>query len=241
MTTHMVFRDDPYAREADATVMGLQDGRGIVPDRSIFYPTGGGQPGDSGTLEWEGGVCQIMTTVKGQNGHIVLVPAEGAALPGQGAKIRMILDWERRYSLMRVHTALHLLSVVMPFGVTGGSISEGKGRLDFDMAEPPEDKDAITDALNRLISTDASVTESWITDAELDAQPELVKTMSVKPPRGSGRVRLIRIGENGNQIDLQPCGGTHVSRLSEIGAVRLGKVEKKGRMNRRVYLHLEAG
>ena len=142
---------------------------------------------------------------------------------------------------MRVHTALHLLSVVMPFGVTGGSISEGKGRLDFDMAEPPEDKDAITDALNRLISTDASVTESWITDAELDAQPDLVKTMSVKPPRGSGRVRLIRIGENGNQIDLQPCGGTHVSRLSEIGAVRLGKVEKKGRMNRRVYLHLEAG
>lgn len=239
MTTEMVFRENAYCREADATVVGVTADGGIIPDRSVFYPTGGGQPGDSGTLVWDGGTCQIAITVKGPEDVIVLVPAADATLPEPGTKVRMLLDWDRRYSLMRVHTALHLLSVVIPFGVTGGSIGEGQGRLDFDMAEPPEDKEAITQELNRLISTDARVTESWITDAELDAQPDLVKTMSVKPPRGSGRVRLIRIGNDATQIDLQPCGGTHVSSLSEIGTVRLGKVQKKGRMNRRVYLHLE--
>ena len=234
----MLYRLDAYLREATATVLEITEQGGIVPDRSVFYPTGGGQPGDSGKVYWDGGECSVATTVKGEGDHVVFVPSDAQPLPAVGTKIRMELDWQRRYSLMRVHSALHLLSVAIPFGVTGGSISEGRGRLDFDMAEPPSDKDAITQELNRMIATDAAISESWITDEELDAKPELVKTMSVKPPRGSGRIRLIRIGTESDQIDLQPCGGTHVARLSEIGTVRLGKVEKKGRMNRRVYLHL---
>ena len=239
MTTQMEFRRDAYAKSAEAKVISVTDEGGIVVDRSIFYPTGGGQPGDSGALEWSGGSCRVATTVKGPDDTIVLVPAEGEDVPTAGACVTMHLDWERRYSLMRVHTALHLLSVAIPHGVTGGSISEGKGRLDFDMAEPPEDKEAIAAVINEMIATDAKIYESWITDAELDAQPDLVKTMSVQPPRGSGRIRLIQIGEDGAALDLQPCGGTHVASLSEIGQIRLGKVEKKGRMNRRVYLHLE--
>lgn len=240
MTTKALYRSDPYCKSAQATVVTLTDAGGIVLDRSIFYPTGGGQPGDTGFLTWDGKQVRIVNTVKGESDTVVLMPEEGATLPTKGQDVQTILDWDRRFSLMRVHTALHLLSVVIPFGVTGGSISEGKGRLDFDMAEPPSDKDAISAKLNELIAADYSVAETWITDEELDAQPELVKTMSVKPPRGSGQIRLIRIGDEASQIDLQPCGGTHVATLSEIGAVRLGKVEKKGRMNRRVYLHLES-
>jgi misacylated tRNA(Ala) deacylase len=140
---------------------------------------------------------------------------------------------------MRVHTALHLLSVAIPFGVTGGSIGVGKGRLDFDLENPPDDKDSIAEAINAMIISDAPVTEHWISEADLDARPDLVKTLSVQPPRGAGRIRLIRIGPETGALDLQPCGGTHVKSLAEIGRVRLGKVEKKGRMNRRVYLHLE--
>ena len=140
---------------------------------------------------------------------------------------------------MRIHTALHLLSVVIPLPVTGGSISQGKGRLDFDMVDPPEDKEALAVALNDLVARDLEVSEDWITEAELDANPGLVKTMSVQPPRGAGRIRLIRIGNTETQVDLQPCGGTHVARTGEIGRLRLGKVEKKGARNRRVYLHLD--
>ncbi|MFK7746270.1 MAG: alanyl-tRNA editing protein [Roseobacter sp.] len=239
MTTQPLFRADAYLKQAAATVTGLTEEGGIVVDASVFYPTGGGQPGDSGRLDWEGGSTVIATAVKGPQDTVVLVPQAGSDLPGVGQTVMQHLDWDRRYSLMRVHTALHLLSVVIPFGVTGGSISDGKGRLDFNMENPPEDKEAITAALNEMIATDAATYESWITDAELDAQPELVKTMSVQPPRGSGRIRLIRIGDEAAPIDLQPCGGTHVARLSEIGKLRLGKVEKKGRMNRRVYLHLD--
>lgn len=240
MTTQPLFRDDAYMTEADGTVVGLTESGGVVVDRSIFYPTGGGQPGDTGTLSWDGSISTVVDTRKGEGDTVVLIVAEGAPVPSVGQTVQMQLDWNRRYSLMRVHTALHLLSVAIPFGVTGGSISEGKGRLDFDMADPLEDKDAIATALNEMIAGDAAVSEDWITDAELDAQPDLVKTMSVKPPRGSGRIRLICIGDRDAPLDLQPCGGTHVKRLGEIGLVRLGKVEKKGRMNRRVYLHLES-
>jgi len=169
----------------------------------------------------------------------VLVPAEGSALPPVGAEVTQIINWPRRFGHMRIHTALHLLSVVIPLPVTGGSISEAKGRLDFDMIDPPEDKEALAQALNALIARDLEVSESWITEDELDANPGLVKTMSVQPPRGAGRIRLIRIGEADTQIDLQPCGGTHVARTGEIGKVRLGKVEKKGARNRRVYIHLD--
>jgi misacylated tRNA(Ala) deacylase len=235
----MLFRDDAYARRATSVVAAITEDGGIVVEATVFYPTGGGQPGDSGDIAWNGETARIATTVKGPDGQIVLVPAEGAPLPELGQEITMQLDWDRRYSLMRVHTALHLLSVAIPFGVTGGAISEGKGRLDFDMEDPPSDKEEIAERLNAMIATDAPVVEDWITEEDLDAQPDLVKTMSVQPPRGSGRIRLIRIGEAAVPLDLQPCGGTHVARLGEIGRVRLGKVEKKGRMNRRVYLHLQ--
>ncbi|WP_300030452.1 alanyl-tRNA editing protein [uncultured Roseobacter sp.] len=238
--THMLFREDAYLRQAEAVVTGYTDQGHLIVDESVFYPTGGGQPGDSGWLDLAGGDrCEITTTLKGEGEDIILVPAEHSILPAVGATVMMRLDWERRFGHMRVHTALHLMSVAIPFGVTGGSISADKGRLDFDMAEPPEDKDAIARAINDLIATDARVHEEWITEEELDAQPDLVKTLTVKPPRGSGRIRLIRIGDEATPIDLQPCGGTHVARLGEIGRVRLGKTEKKGRMNRRIYLHLD--
>ena len=238
--TDMLFRDDPYLQEAPATVVGQTEEGGIVLDRTVFYPTGGGQPGDSGSVTWPDGVLEIATTVKGAEGAIVLVPAQAQPLPKVGQAVQQSLDWERRHRLMRVHTALHLLSVAVPYGVTGGSISAHHGRLDFDMPDALADKAAVEEHLTRMIATDAVVQESWITDAELDAQPELVKTMSVQPPRGAGRIRLIRIGDADAPLDLQPCGGTHVARLGEIGAVRLGKVEKKGRMNRRIYLHLDS-
>ena len=237
--TEALYRTDPYAREAEARVLELTPEGGIVLDRSVFYPTGGGQPGDSGVVEWEGGVLGIATAQGRDDGRTVLVPTAPQALPAVGVQVRQRLDWERRYRHMRVHTALHLLSVAIPLPVTGGQISDGKGRLDFDMPDAPDDKAVIEEAVNALIERDLPIGEDWITDAELDAKPELVKTMAVKPPMGQGRVRLIRIGTEGEQVDLQPCGGTHVASTSEIGRIRLGKIEKKGRQNRRVTLHLE--
>ncbi|MEX0366063.1 MAG: alanyl-tRNA editing protein [Ruegeria sp.] len=239
MTTEMLFRDDAYLRSAPGTVTGHTSDGGVILNRALFYPTGGGQPGDGGRLLWEGGEMAVATAVKGDEGTIVLVPAEGEAAPAIGTWITQELDWDRRYRHMRVHTALHLLSVVIPLEVTGGSIGTEKGRLDFNMPEAPQDKEALQTQLQELIDRDLPVTEDWITDEELDANPGLVKTMSVSPPRGSGRVRLVRIGEGAAQVDLQPCGGTHVARTAEIGRIRLGKVEKKGRQNRRVYLHLD--
>lgn len=235
--TEPVFREDAYLAECQAEVVAVNDRGGIVLDRSIFYPTGGGQPGDSGFLRFGGSQIGIATAVKGEGDEIVLVAPEGSALPPVGTSVTQVLDWQQRYRHMKIHSALHLLSVVLPFPVTGGQISADKGRLDFDMPEAPEDKEAIADALNALIARDLAITESWITDAELEANPGLVKTMAVKPPMGAGRVRLVRIGTTEEQIDLQPCGGTHVRRTSEIGPMRLGKIEKKSRLNRRVYIH----
>jgi len=238
LTTEPLFRADPYLREAPATVIAHTPEGGIVIDRSIFYATGGGQPGDSGLVLWEGGRLAIATAVKVEGGGIALVPAEALAMPPVGAAITQRLDWDRRHRHMRVHTALHLLSVVIPLPVTGGQIGAERGRLDFDMPEPPADIAALDRALNALIDRDLAVTDSWITDEELLANPGLVKTMSVMPPMGQGRVRLVRIGEGASQIDLQPCGGTHVARTGEIGRVEIGKIEKKGRQNRRVTLTL---
>ena len=235
----MLFRNNAYQRDAKGMVLALTEEGGIILDQTIFYPTSGGQPGDSGRLEWDGGAIEIATTVKGEGADIILVPAEPAPLPPVGTEVSQELDWERRHRHMRVHTALHLLSVVIPLPVTGGSIGADKGRLDFDMPDAPEDKDALTETLNKIIGRDLSITEEWISHEELDANPWLVKTMSVQPPRGSGRIRLVRIGTESETVDLQPCGGTHVARTSEIGRVRIGKVEKKGKQNRRVYLHLE--
>lgn len=239
MSTELLFRTDPYLERSPGRVTAHTPEGGVVLDRTIFYPTGGGQPGDSGTLTWAGGGLPIATAVKGEAGSVVLVPAEPAALPPVGAEVTQALDWERRHRHMRVHTALHLLSVVVPLPVTGGQIGAEKGRLDFDMPEPPEDVAALEEALNALIERDLPVTEDWITDAELLANPGLVKTMSVMPPMGQGRVRLVRIGEGEDQVDLQPCGGTHVARTGEIGRVSLGKIEKKGRQNRRMSVILE--
>lgn len=236
--TEILYLDDPYLREASAVVVAHTPEGGIVVDRQLFYATGGGQPGDSGALSWSNGRISIATCVKSSSGA-AMVPAEPDALPPIGTPVVQHLNWDRRHTHMRIHTALHLLSVVVPLPVTGGAISFEKGRLDFDMPEAPEDKDALQDALNAMIDRDLEVTEDWITDAELAANPGLVKTMSVKPPVGAGRVRLIRIGHGADQVDLQPCGGTHVARTAEIGRVRLGKIEKKGRQNRRVNLFLD--
>ena len=237
--TELLFRKDSYAREATGKVVALTDEGGIILDGSLFYPTSGGQPGDSGWLRWGAQELEIATAVKGPDETVILVPAEPAGLPRVGQEVTQVIQWDRRYRHMRVHTALHLLSVVIPLPVSGGAIATEKGRLDFDMPEAPEDKDALEADLNRLIACNMDVTEEWITDEELDAQPDLVKTMSVQPPRGSGLIRLVRIGLGAETADLQPCGGTHVANTSEIGRVRIGKIEKKGRQNRRVYLHLE--
>ena len=237
--TRPLFREDAYLRHCAATVTALTEEGGIVLDQSIFYPTGGGQPGDSGALSWAGGALEIATAVKGPDGAVILVPAEPGALPAVGTVVEQDLDWERRHRHMRIHTALHLLSVVIPLPVSGGSISAEKGRLDFDMPEAPEDREAIETSLNALVDLDLPITEHWITDAELEANPSLVKTMSVRPPVGQGQVRLIQIGQEESHVDLQPCGGTHVARTSEIGLLRLGKIEKKGRQNRRVSIHLD--
>jgi misacylated tRNA(Ala) deacylase len=186
-------------------------------------------------ISWDGGKMAIATAVRIEGGLIALVPAEPLALPREGVEIRQIIDWPRRYRLMRMHTALHLLSVVIPLPVTGGQIGPDKSRLDFMMPEPPVDVAALNAALNRLIARDVPVTTEWISEADLAAKPELVKTMSVQPPKGQGPVRLVRIGE----IDLQPCGGTHVARTAEIGHVEIGKIENKGKQNRRVNLILQ--
>ena len=237
--TDSLFRTDPYLRETHATVLAHTAEGGVVLDRSLFYPNGGGQPGDAGWISWPGARLEIATAVKGEAGAIILVPATPQVLPEVGETVTQTLNWDRRHRHMRVHTALHLLSVVIPLPVTGGQIGAEKGRLDFDMPEPPGDIDGLTATLNALIDRDLAVTESWITDAELLANPGLVKTMSVSPPVGQGRVRLIGIGTGAGQIDLQPCGGTHVARTGEIGRVSLGKIEKKGRQNRRVSLILD--
>lgn len=237
--TDPLFRDDAYLRETTGYVEGHTPEGGIILDASIFYATGGGQPGDSGNLIWDTGTLSIATAVKAESDKIALVPAEPAALPPIGTKVIQQLDWERRHRHMRVHTALHLLSVVIPLPVTGGSISAEKGRLDFDMPEALENKELVQEQLNALIAQNLPVTQDWITEEELDANPSLVKTMSVSPPRGAGRVRLVRIGQGDDQVDLQPCGGTHVAFTGEIGSVRIGKVEKKGRQNRRVNIFLD--
>ena len=234
MTTHPLFRDDPYLQEATGTVAAHTPEGGLVLDQSVFYPLGGGQPGDSGVITWDGGSLVVASTVKGADGAIVLVPADPGPLPPMGAEVHQRLDWDRRYRHMRMHTALHLLSVVLPFGVTGGSVAADRGRLDFDMPDAPGDKSAIEAELNHLVDLDLLVTEVWITQADLDARPDLVKTLSVSPPRGQGRIRLVQFGSEDVIIDLQPCGGTHVARTAEIGALVVRKIENKGKQNRRV-------
>ena len=218
-------------------VTEISEDKSIVLNQSIFYPTSGGQPGDRGALLFGCDRCEIITTRKGENGKINLVPANHDCMPKLGDQVEQIINWDTRYKHMRVHSALHLLSVVIPLPVTGGSITDEKGRLDFNMPDALSNKEDLESQLNELIAGNYKITQSWITDEELLAQPGLVKTMSVQPPIGNGRVRLVRIGSDNNQIDLQPCGGTHVANTSEIGSMRFGKIEKKGKQNRRVNIH----
>ena len=231
--TEQLFRDDSYLRECDATAIDVKDGA-VVLDRTVFYPLGGGQPGDTGTMEWDAGSGNIVDTRYGDGGAICHLLDEGAELPAAGSTVTVKLDWNRRYLHMRMHTALHLLGSVLQYGVTGGNISAAKSRLDFDM-EDTVDKEAVGAALRELVEADRPVSFRWISDAELDANPDLVRTMSVQPPRGKGKVRLLEI----EGIDLQPCGGTHLHSTAEVGQVRIGKVEKKGKRNRRVNIHLD--
>lgn len=232
--TEEIFRNDAYARSCEAVVVTADD-RGVVLDRTVFYPEGGGQPGDVGVLRTADGTeVPIADTRKDRDsGAHLHVPAEGAPALEAGQAVTAEIDWERRHRLMRMHTCLHLLCAVIDGGVTGGSVGAEKSRLDFDLPDQSLDKDAIEAALNDLIAADHALAPRWISDDELAASPDLVRTMSVKPPSGQGRVRLIDIAG----VDLQPCGGTHVRATGEIGPVRVGKIEKKGRHNRRVNVH----
>jgi misacylated tRNA(Ala) deacylase len=237
MPTECLFRDDCYLRECQARVHAVTDQGGIVLDRTVFYASSGGQPGDSGTLTTADGTrIPIATAVytDAAKSEIAHVPAAGSPALTVGDAVTAAIDWDKRYARMRMHTALHLLSAVLPYAVTGGSVGESESRLDFDIPEAGLDKEAITARVNEMIASNATVTSRWISDEELAANPGLVKTMSVQPPMGTGRVRLIEIAN----LDLQPCGGTHVRALKEIGAVRVTQIEKKGKQNRRVRLAL---
>lgn len=238
--TEQLYRADAYIREATAVVLAVTERGGIVLDRTPFYASAGGQPGDRGVITFAGGVCPIATTVFDTlaKSQIVHVSAEGAAKPAVGDAVTITLDWDTRTKYMRMHTAMHLLCSLVKFPVTGGQIGADDGRLDFDIEDAsPVDKDRLTAELQALVTADHPVTERWITDAELDANPSLVRTLSVQPPRGSGKIRLVMIGEAG-AIDLQPCGGTHVRSTAEIGRVAITKIEKKGKINRRIRLSL---
>ena len=234
MPTDLLFRDDPYLQSATARVTSV-DERGIELDRTIFYPTGGGQQGDAGTLVRANGErIAISDTRKGEGLDTVLhIPAASTGL-APGEEVVLELDWARRYPLMRLHTALHVMSCVVVAPVTGGNIAPGKARLDFDIDMSLLDAARIERETNEIIARGIDTETVWITDAELDARPELVKTMSVQPPRGSGRVRLLRIPG----VDLQPCGGTHVRNIAEIGAIRVLRIRSEGRRNRRVEIAL---
>jgi misacylated tRNA(Ala) deacylase len=231
--TERLYEQDSYLKAADARVVAVSED-GIVLDRTVFYARGGGQPGDRGELVLSSGaVVPIVDTVKGETGQIIhLVDGESEQLPAAGDEVLARIDWERRHRHMRMHTCMHLLCALVDAPVTGGNLNDQKGRLDFDLPESTVDKESLTNALNELIQIGVDTSLEWITDEELSAQPELVKTMSVQPPTGAGSVRLLRVGD----IDLQPCGGTHVANTREIGPVRVSKIEKKSRLNRRIYV-----
>ena len=235
MPTECLFREDSYLKSCVAHVVALTEQGGIVLDRTVFYATSGGQPGDTGTLTTTAGAripIETAVYIDAAKSEIAHISSAGAPALKVGDTVTAAIDWDKRYARMRMHTALHLLSAVLPYAVTGGSVGDSESRLDFDIPEAGLDKDAVTAKVAEMISSNAVVSSRWITDAELDANPSLVKTMSVKPPIGTGHVRLIEIAG----LDLQPCGGTHVRATGEIGAVRVTQIEKKGKQNRRVRI-----
>jgi len=231
----LVFRDDPYAADCEATVVSVGP-EGVVLDCTVFYPTGGGQPGDTGVLvAADGTEIPVTEAVKGDGPDDVLHKvAEGAPLPAPGSRVTARIDWDRRYKHMRMHTTMHLLCSMVHHGVTGGQVGADKSRLDFDSGGHSYDKDELTEKLNALIESDYAVEPRWIEERELDENPDLVRTLSVQPPRGTGQIRLMAVGDGA--IDLQPCGGTHVRRTGEIGKVRVSKIENKGKRNRRINI-----
>ncbi len=233
--TERLFLDEPRLATMQAAVLASGPD-GIVLDRTVFYARSGGQPGDTGVLRWDGGETPIADTVKGEREAILHLPAPGAPLPPAGASVAGEIDWDRRYRLMRMHTAMHLLcSLIKGAAVTGGSVGADRSRLDFDLPNPPP-KEEIEAGLNALIAADHPVRIEWVDEAVLDTDPGLVRTMSVAPPRGTGRLRLMRIGEDDALVDLQPCGGTHVARTGEIGPITVVKIENKGKQNRRIII-----
>jgi len=237
MTTEVLFREDAYLKTAEARVVAVGE-RGVELDRTIFYPLGGGQMGDTGSFIRPGGErIAIADTRKGETlDSIVHVPSPGSAPLEIGEVLQLEIDWARRYALMRLHTALHVMSCVVVAPVTGGNISPDKARLDFDIDMNLLDAKRIEEGTNGLIARAVETETVWITDAELDARPELVKTMSVQPPRGAGRVRLLKIPG----IDLQPCGGTHVRNIGEIGGIQVLRIRSEGKRNRRVEIALRS-
>jgi len=236
MSTDCLFREDSYLNECSATVVAMTAAGGVVLDRTVFYAASGGQPADRGMLTTATGDAVAIANAAytdDAKSEIAHLPADATGLRLKvGEPVQVAIDWPLRHARMRMHTALHLLSAVLPYPVTGGAVGDNEGRLDFDIPEAGLDKDEITGKLAEMIAAGAEVRARWITDAELAAQPGLVKTMSVKPPMGTGQVRLIEIVG----YDLQPCGGTHVRTTSEIGDVRVTQIEKKGRQNRRVRI-----
>jgi len=235
--TERLFLDAPSLASTQATVLSSAP-EGIVLDRTVFYARGGGQPGDTGVLRWDGGETRIADAVKGDGEAILHVPDAGATLPPVGAVVEAAIDWDRRHRLMRMHTAMHLLcSLIKGAAVTGGSVGADRSRLDFDLPNPPP-KEEIEAGLNALIVADHPVLMEWVDEAVLDSDPGLVRTMSVQPPRGTGRLRLMRVGAGEALVDLQPCGGTHVARTGEIGPVQVVKIENKGKQNRRIIIAL---
>ncbi len=237
--TQRLFLDDSTLRQAHGVVVSAGPD-GVVLDRTVFYARAGGQPGDTGTLRWDGQQTPVTEAVKGAGDDILHLPAAGAPLPAPGAMVEAVLDWPRRYALMRMHTALHLLCSLLPgAAVTGGQIGAERSRLDFDLPGAPP-IDALEDGFRTLIAANHPVASEWVDESVLDTNPGLVRTLSVQPPRGAGRLRLVRIGGD-PLIDLQPCGGTHVGGTAEIGAIRVLKIENKGRQNRRISIALATG
>lgn len=235
--TAALFRDDAYLKEAEATVLAVNDRGGIILDRTIFYATSGGQPGDTGRLTRpDGTAVTIAATVTGETkDEIIHVPGPDQPSLAPGDRVSLAIDWERRHRLMRMHTACHLLTVICQFPITGAAVSEDDSRVDFDIPDAGYTKEEVTARLMELVAADHPVFTRWITDEELAANPGLVKSKNVRPPSGTGRIRLVCIGDSGS-IDSQPCGGTHVARTGEVGDIHIGKIEKKGRENRRFRL-----
>lgn len=233
--TEALFLDQPQLQRVAATVVAA-DATGITLDQTIFYARSGGQPGDTGTLCWGDITLAVTDTIKGPAGTILHLIAEGDPLPAPGTPVDIEIDWARRHQLMRMHTAMHLVcSLIKGAAVTGGAVGVEKSRLDFDLPDPPAKED-LEAQLNALITADLPVRFEWVDEVRLDEDPGLVRTMSVQPPRGTGRLRLLRIGADDLLIDLQPCGGTHVSHTGEIGPMRVIKIENKGRKNRRIII-----